>query len=168
MDLSDILLLGDPRLYEPCGPVKREELPELRPVAQEMADLVRQFREKYGAGRAIAAPQVGVLKRLIVLNIDRPVAMYNPVLSDLSSDMIELWDDCMSFPNLLVRLQRHRSCTLTFRDDQWHEQQWPLKDDLSELLQHECDHLNGTLAISRALDAQSFRWRPSENLPQKG
>jgi peptide deformylase len=56
--LDDILLLGDPRLYEVCAPVTREELPELMPVVEDLAGLVLQFRAKYGAGRAIAAPQI--------------------------------------------------------------------------------------------------------------
>lgn len=159
MDLSDILLLGDPRLHQPCAPVQQQEVAALRPVIRDMADLILQFREKYGAGRAIAAPQIGVMKRLIVVNIDEPIAILNPRLTNLSDDMMELWDDCMSFPNLLVRLRRHRSCTLSFRDVDWQQRSWPLEDDLSELIQHEYDHLDGILAISRALDNQSFRWR---------
>jgi peptide deformylase len=157
--LDDILLLGDPRLYEICEPVKRAELESLYPVIDGMADLVRQFRTRYGAGRAIAAPQVGVMKRLIVMNIDEPVAIINPEITDKSEEMMEMWDDCMSFPNLLVRLQRHRRIRLHFRDRNWKEKEWNLKDDLSELLQHEYDHLDGILATMRALDGQSFRWR---------
>ena len=99
------------------------------------------------------------MKRLICMNIDRPVVIFNPVLSDLSEEMIELWDDCMCFPNLLVRLKRHRKITLTFRDLEWKEQRWELSDDLSELIQHEYDHLEGILATQRALDDRSFRWR---------
>lgn len=157
--LDQILLLGDPRLYEKCEAVQRSEVPELLPVVDRMAATILAFRERYGAGRAIAAPQLGVLKRLVVMNIDRPIPMFNPELVDKSEEMITLWDDCMSFPNLLVRLQRHRSCRLRFRDAQWQEQEWLLKDDLAELLQHEVDHLDGILSTMRALDDRSFRWR---------
>lgn len=159
MTLNDILLLGDPRLYQVCAPVQPEEVPDLLPLADELADLVLQFRARYGAGRAIAAPQVGMMKRLVVLHIDQPIALFNPVLSDLSEDMMELWDDCMSFPNLLVRLRRHRRCTLRFCNAYWQEQVWRLEDGLSELMQHEIDHLDGILATQRAVDARSFRWR---------
>lgn len=157
MALADILLLGDPRLYEKCEPVRREEVTGLQPVVELMAQTVLDFRARYGAGRAIAAPQVGVMKRLVVMNIDRPLAFYNPELCDFSEEMIELWDDCMSFPNLLVRLRRHRRCKMKFRDASWEEQEWELEDDLSELLQHECDHLDGILATMRALDERSFK-----------
>ena len=159
LHLQDILLLGDPRLYEQCEPVKQEELPELAPIVNGMANVILEFRAKYGAGRAIAAPQVGVMKRLVVMNIDQPIAFYNPELFDFSEEKMEMWDDCMSFPNLLVRLQRHRQCKMRFRDQNWQEQIWNLEDDLSELLQHECDHLDGILATMRALDDRSFRWK---------
>lgn len=157
--LEDILLLGDPRLYEVCEAVQKEELPSLQPIVQGMANTILEFRAKYGAGRAIAAPQLGVMKRLVVMNIDRPIAFYNPVLFNESEEMMELWDDCMSFPNLLVRLKRHRFCKMRFRDENWEEQVWDLKDDLSELLQHEIDHLDGILATTRAIDDQSLKWR---------
>lgn len=159
LELSDIILLGDPRLYETCAPVQREEVESLLPLVDGLAGLILKFRARYGAGRAIAAPQVGVMKRLVVMNIDQPIALFNPVLFDCSSEMMELWDDCMSFPNLLVQLRRHRSCKMRFRDLNWQEQVWNLKDDLSELLQHEIDHLDGILATMRALDDQSLRWR---------
>jgi peptide deformylase len=157
--LEDIILLGDPRLYEVCEAVQKEELPSLQPVVQGMANTILEFRAKYGAGRAIAAPQLGIMKRLVVMNIDHPIAFYNPELFDESEEMIELWDDCMSFPNLLVRLKRHRFCKMRFRDAHWKEQVWNLKDDLSELLQHEIDHLDGILATTRAIDDQSLKWR---------
>lgn len=159
MHLSDIILLGDPRLYEPCAPVEHSELEQLPPLVAGMANVILEFRAKYQAGRAIAAPQLGIMKRLIVMNIDQPVAIINPELFDKSEEMIELWDDCMSFPNLLVRLRRHRRCKMRFRDLQWQEHVWELEDDLSELMQHEYDHLDGILATQRAIDAQAFRWK---------
>ena len=161
MALSDILLLGDPRLYEKCTPVTREEVAALQQTVDLMAQTILDFRTRYGAGRAIAAPQFGVMKRLVVLNIDRPIAFYNPVLYDFSEEMMEMWDDCMSFPNLLVRLKRHRRCKMKFRDAGWNEHIWTLEDDLSELLQHECDHLDGVLATMRALEDHAFKWKIS-------
>ncbi len=161
LELTDILLLGHPKLYEKSVPVRQEEVAELQPLIQSLAGLVLKFRERYGAGRAIAAPQVGVMKRVIVMNMDQPVVLINPVIFNESAAMMELWDDCMSFPNLLVKLKRHLRCSIQFRDAQWQEQTWELEGDLSELLQHEYDHLNGILATRRAIDSQSFQWRKS-------
>lgn len=159
MKLDRILPLGNPLLYEKSEAVAKDEVPALKPVIQDLQDIILEFRAKYKAGRAIAAPQIGVMKRLICMNVDRPIAIINPVLSNLSDEMMELWDDCMCFPNLLVRLRRHRYITLTFQDEEWKTHRWDLKDDLSELVQHEYDHLDGILATQRAIDNQSFKWR---------
>ena len=118
-----------------------------------------EFRKQYGVGRAIAAPQIGVMKRIIYMHIDKPYVFVNPVLQNLSKEMIELWDDCMCFPDILVRVKRHRYCTIEYLDENWESQSVSLKDDLSELLQHEYDHLDGILAFSRAIDDKSFSFR---------
>jgi peptide deformylase len=160
MAVSDILLLGNPLLYEKSKTVKPEEIDDLLPKIDLMFETVLDFREKYGVGRAIAAPQIGLLKRIICLNSEQKVAMINPMLTDLSEEMFEIWDDCMSFPNLLVKVMRHKKLTLIFYDINWQKQTWQLEDDLAELIQHEYDHLDGILATQRAIDAKSFRWKP--------
>lgn len=159
MAVRDILLLGNPALYQVCEPVSRDEVDGLRPVVADLHDTLMDFRSRYGAGRAVAAPQIGVMKRLVYMHIDQPVVFINPVLDELSPERMELWDDCMSFPDLLVRLERHRSCRITYRDLEWREHRELLRDDLSELLQHECDHLDGVLAVSRAMGPESFALR---------
>jgi len=159
-----ILQLGNPILYKICEPVSRSELTTMATVANDLHDTMMVFRSRHGVGRAIAAPQIGVLKRLLFMRVEKPVVMINPTLSNLSNDMVALWDDCMSFPDLLVKVRRHSSCTITFRDLNWHEHTLDLEGDLSELLQHECDHLDGILAVSRAIDGTSFAYR--EHLPK--
>ncbi|MDX1406965.1 MAG: peptide deformylase [Saprospiraceae bacterium] len=159
MRLEEMLKLGDPRLYQVSEPVTPEELPLVRRWAEGLDRIILQFRERYQAGRGVAAPQMGIQKRLVCLHIDKPVAMLNPVLTDMSPEMFELWDDCMCFPNLLVRVRRHVSCTLQFLDLDWQPQTWHLSGGLSELMQHEVDHLDGILATQRAIDDRSFRWR---------
>jgi len=158
MAIKDILLLGNPLLYEKAVRVEKDEMEALLPKINLMFETVLDFRKKYGVGRAIAAPQIGLLKRIICFNIDKPIAMINPALSDLSDDKFEVWDDCMSFPNLHVKVMRHKKLTLTFYDINWHKQTWHLVDDLAELIQHEFDHLDGILATQKAIDNQSFRW----------
>jgi len=163
MAIKDILLIGDPRLYEKSVTVKKEEVESLLPQINLMFETVLDFRKEYGVGRAIAAPQIALLKRIICFNISEPVAMINPELSDLSEEMMELWDDCMSFPNLLVKVKRHKKLTLTFFDLNWEKQTWQLENDLAELIQHEYDHLDGILATQRAIDNKSFKYRLPEN-----
>jgi peptide deformylase len=127
------------------------------------------FRKHYGAGRAIAAPQTGVMKRLIYMCIDNVQTVFiNPQLDDRSEDMIEVWDDCMCFPDLLVKVMRHRSCRIWFRNMKWEEKEMMLKGGLSELLQHEYDHLDGILAVSRAVDGQSFALKNQRDMQNIG
>ena len=152
----EILLLGDPRLYEISEEVKKEELELLKLVFTDMFDCIKGIRRNYGFGRAIAAPQIGVKKRLICILTDRPYVIINPSLEFLGDDMMELMDDCMSFPNLLVRVRRYRHLILHYRDESWQEQTMSMDDDMAELIQHEYDHLDGILATMRAIDNKSF------------
>lgn len=65
MSVRDILLLGNPHLYCVSEPVKNNEIQYIETVLQDLHDTLMDFRSKYNARRAIAAPQIGVLKRLI-------------------------------------------------------------------------------------------------------
>ena len=167
MPIRDILLLGNPKLYEPCAAVEPTELDSIKPVINDLHDTMMAFRKRYGRGRAIAAPQIGVMKRLIYMHIDKPVVFINPVFKDNSDEMIVVWDDCMSFPDLLVKVRRHQFCTIVYKDMEYKEQQMRLADDLSELLQHEYDHLDGILAVSRAIDSRSLALESQKALLDK-
>jgi len=156
MTVREILKLGNPHLYAVSEEVESSELENLQGVIQDLHDTMMKFRNEYGIGRAIAAPQIGVMKRIVYMHIDSPVVFLNPVLKNKSEEMIELWDDCMSFPDLLVRVRRHKRCTIEYRDNNWTLQTLDLENDLSELLQHEYDHLDGILAVMRAIDGKSF------------
>ena len=162
--LSDLLLLGEPRLYQVCEPVLEKEQSLVKAWVADLHNVMQEIRTKYNFGRAIAAPQLGIMKRLIYMNIDKPVVFINPHISRLSEEKFELWDDCMSFPNLLVKVKRHRSLTITYLDEHWIPRKWNMEDALSELLQHECDHLDGILCTMRAIDEKSFQWRLQDNL----
>lgn len=159
--VREILLLGTPSLYEVSQPVSREELPSLEPVIRDMWDTIDAYRRTYGAGRAIAAPQIGVNKRVIAMKLpgEKPQAFLNPSLRFPDGEQMTVLDDCMSFPGLLVRLKRYCRCELSYRDLDWQEQTLSLSGDLSELLQHEYDHLDGILATMRAQSPKDFYYR---------
>jgi peptide deformylase len=159
--LNDLLLLGDPRLYEVCAPIEKSELPIVKEWVQDLDNVMKEIRAKYQFGRAIAAPQLGIMKRLIYMNIDEPVVFINPEFTFLSNELFELWDDCMSFPNLLVKVKRHQQLNITYLDENWQSHEWNMEGALSELLQHEYDHLDGILCTMRAIDEKSFKWRPT-------
>jgi len=154
--VREILLLGNEALYEKSELVSQAELPDMADVVRDLHDTLMAFRAEYGAGRAIAAPQIGVQKRLIYMHVDRPVALVNPTLYFPDGGMMEVLDDCMSFPGLYVKLMRHDRCVVGYRDMDWNEREMALEGDLSELIQHEYDHLDGILAVMRAKDERSL------------
>jgi peptide deformylase len=156
MPVKEIMLLGNPQLHGISAEVKKEEFGTMESVVQDLHDTLMEFKQKYGAGRAVAAPQIGVMNRLIYLHITEPVVYINPHLEFIGDETMVLWDDCMSFPDLFVKVRRHKKCSITYRDLTWKKHHVTYKDDMAELLQHEYDHLNGILAVSRAIDGKSF------------
>ena len=151
-----ILLLGDPALYEVSEACTEAELPQLRQLREDLRDTLLWFRSRYGKGRAIAAPQIGVKKRVIYRHLDTPLLLLNPRLEFPDDELMEVLDDCMSFPGLLVKVLRHRRCVIRYKDEDWNDRILEPKGDMSELLQHEYDHLDGILATMRAVDNRSF------------
>jgi peptide deformylase len=156
MAVREILKLGNPKLYQKSDEVKEDELDEIKHVIDDMHDTIMDFRERYNFGRAIAAPQIGVFKRVIYMHIGTAIPIINPRLVNMSEEMMEVWDNCMSFPDLMVRVKRHAKGKITYRDSDWNEQDLVLGGDLAELMQHEYDHLDGILAIQRAINSKSF------------
>lgn len=154
--VKDILILGNPQLYVTCTEYRKENIKEIEEVVADLHDTMMEYKRMHGAGRAIAAPQIGVQKRLLYMYIDRPVIFINPVLSFLSDEKMTVMDDCMSFPGLLVKVQRYKECIIEYYDLDWKKQKMHLTGDLAELIQHEYDHLDGILSTMRAMDSKSF------------
>ncbi len=159
MAIREILQLGNSELYDVSREVFVEELDYVKGVIRDLHDTMMEFRRTYGVGRAIAAPQIGEKIRVLYMNIGEPTPFINPKLVFEEDEMMEIWDDCMCFPNLLVKVMRYKKCHIEYRDEHWNERSMKLEGDLSELLQHEYDHLDGILAVSRAMDGQSFAFR---------
>jgi peptide deformylase len=159
MAVRDILYLGNPKLYEESSKVKREELEDLKSVIEDMADTLMEFRDEYGWGRAIAAPQIGVMKRIIYMHVNEPVVLINPVIKLRNRRKTLVWDDCMSCPDLLVQVKRYRRCKVEYRDDNWQKRSLYLEGKLATLMQHEVEHLQGILITQKAISEKSFALR---------
>jgi len=162
--IADILQLGDPRLYEVCDSIKQSEIHLVSGWINDLHEAMFDIRKTYGFGRGIAAPQLAIMKRLVYINIDRPWVLINPEIVNPSQVTFELWDDCMSFPNLLVKVARHQNITLKWKDENWEDHELTVEGALSELIQHEVDHLDGILCTMRAMDNQSFRWKNTPSI----
>lgn len=151
-DETEILLLGDPRLRRRSREIEFPDESVLR-AGRLLSAALERFRARHGFGRALAAPQIGLDLRMIAMNLGRgPFLIINPRLENLSPQRFTMWDDCMSFPGLMVRVERHMSLDLAWQDEKGTGQRWQsVAQDISELLQHEVDHLDGVLAVDRAL-----------------
>ena len=68
--IHDILKLGYPRLYQVCEPVLKSELDQVSEWTQQLHEAMEDIRRVYGFGRGIAAPQLGIMKRIFFLTID--------------------------------------------------------------------------------------------------
>ena len=157
--VREILKLGDPKLYEISTDVTQADAPLIAGWVKDLHDTLMEYRKVYGAGRAVAAPQIGVQKRLLYMFDKKPYVFINPVLTFPDDEMYELMDDCMSFPGLIVRVSRHRRADIRYLDADMQMREMHLEGDHSELLQHEYDHLDGILATMRAVDNKSFYLR---------
>ena len=158
MAVREIVQLGDPLLRERSRPV--ENFPAAQATLADLRDTLHDFQQRTGFGRGISAVQIGVPERLIYLEIGgRDHALFNPVLRRASREKILVWDDCFSFPQVVVRLVRSARVEVDYLDARGLSCSLTAEHDFSELLQHELDHLDGVLAIDRAIDKNSFATR---------
>jgi peptide deformylase len=149
---SRILAVGTASLREIANPVDDVHDPVVLEEARALTEALRTFREEHGFGRAIAAPQIGIGKRMIGLALPGwPEVIVNPEIVWRSEERMTLWDDCMCFPEMLVKVERYVSVSVRYTafDGSVHVKA-SLPRDLSELMQHEIDHLDGKLSFDRA------------------
>jgi peptide deformylase len=154
MAMRHILQLGDPLLRAVSQPTPPEDATG---TIQDLEETLAEFRRAHGFGRAISAIQIGRAVRVIFLQMGGlRYELINPEITWFGPDTFTLWDDCFSFPNLLVRLERRRAVRLSYQTPAGVVRELEAFGALSELIQHEVDHLDGVLAVDRALDRDSL------------
>ena len=155
---AKVLLLGDPGLRKVCRPVDDVKSADYRYDRDRLHATLDSFRARArlrpchlgAADRRRAALHRRQFRR-------QPFTMVNPEITWCSAETFTMWDDCMSFPFLLVRVRRHRAISVRYLDDDGNIKIMDKLDQAtSELLQHEIDHLNGILAVDHALDADAI------------
>lgn len=157
MTVHRIRLLGDPILRTRCQPVTNPRSPAVRVVADDLRDTLRDWQERHGTGRGIAAPQIGAPIRLIlVIENAKRIWMVNPEIVDVGDEDFLVWDDCLSFPDLMVRVQRAYRVAVKYQDLAGRTHTVDAEGSFAELLQHEIDHLDGVLALDRATGLDPF------------
>jgi peptide deformylase len=163
-----ITLLGNPVLRKKCSPVKDFRSSETRECIADLKDTLADFRARNGFGRGIAAPQIGSSRQIVYTNFDFKGALLNPKIVQRSRKTFTLWDDCFSFPDILVKVERHYAVTVSFQDEDGTGRHLKATGALAELLQHEIDHVQGILAIDRVVDSRHIILRSEFNkLSQK-
>lgn len=155
MPAKRILQLGDPVLRAVSEPI--EDPPQAGAILIDLRDTLHEFRRSHGFGRGISAVQIGCLKRVIYIEFEKvEYGLVNPVFEWLSAEKFQLWDDCFSFPDLLVWLERSERVRLAYQDRDGAARRLEAGGALAELLQHEMDHLDGILAVDRVSGRNGF------------
>jgi len=156
MSVRTVLQLGNPGLRDVAKKVAEPTAPEIRMLVEDLADTLTFWRKSTGYGRGIAAPQIGANVRVIFLKLpgEEPWPLVNPEIIWRSAEKIVVWDACLSFLSIFMQVERHREITVRYQDlrGESHEAHASEERNLSELLQHEIDHLDGILAVDRITD----------------
>ncbi|HEU0040558.1 MAG TPA: peptide deformylase, partial [Verrucomicrobiae bacterium] len=133
---------------------------EIRTLVEDLQDTLAYWRKTTGYGRGIAAPQIGVSKRVIFLRLpgEEPWPLVNPKIVERSAERIVVWDACLSFLSIFMQVERNRDITVQYQDLQGETREIQAGElrNLSELLQHEIDHLDGILCIDRVTDLRTM------------
>lgn len=147
MSVRDILHWPDPRLSQRCAPVEQEPLDAL------IADL---FDTMYAAqGRGLAAPQIGVMKRVFVMDCGwkdgtpGPMAMINPTIMAAERVPVTAEEGCLSIPGILVPVTRHQAVTVQWTAPEGDIHMADFDGFEARCIQHEFDHLNGQVTFDR-------------------
>jgi peptide deformylase len=166
--VREIVIYDDPRLRERSRRVKRVT-PDLRVLVEDMVETMHSAR-----GVGLAAVQVGVAERVIVIEIPEPEeeekahpgagklhALLNPEVARGSRELEEGIEGCLSIPGLVGQVTRHHKVTVKGMDITGRKVRIKAEGLLARVLQHEIDHCNGVLFIDRIEDPEKL-WQVPE------
>lgn len=148
MALRNILIHPDPRLKKVC-----ETVPDLTDELRVLADdMLATMYDAPGIG--LAAPQIGITKRLIVLDCvkeegvpPRPIIMFNPEVIEASDEKSTYEEGCLSIPEQYAEIERPSEVTVRWMTREGNEARETFDGIWATCVQHEIDHLNGILFI---------------------
>ena len=147
MAIRPILVLPDARLRAVADPVDKID-DEVKKLAKDMLDTM------YAApGIGLAAPQVGALKRVVVMDLAKdgtppdPIVMINPEILKFSDETVVTEEGCLSIPDLYYEVERPASVTVKYTNLAGETVTRDAEDRLAICVQHELDHLDGVLYI---------------------
>ena len=148
-----IITLGNELLRQKAAKIAKIDT-ELVKTAQQMLTIIHE-----GKGIGLAGPQVGLLKRIFVVHIDKdiPRIFINPVIEEISPETVKYEEGCLSIPGVWADLVRPK----LVRVQAWNERGRPFTLEaegiLARVIQHEYDHLEGVLFIDHLSEAKQKR-----------
>lgn len=156
----EVIKMGHPTLREISKSISQEEVENIE-TQKFIDDLIETMKAQNGAG--IAAPQVGVLKRIFIMecknnprypdNNQFPLSvLINPEIIPLTEEKVESWEGCLSIPNVRGMLPRYQKVLLKGLDRNGKKYSKELDGFQAVVAQHELDHLDGILFIDRMED----------------
>jgi peptide deformylase len=162
MSIKPIVLMGTERLSQPSLPVEGFKTAELYQLIEDLRD-TQEFKKGVG----IAAPQIGVYKRVVLFGFDiserypneKPVpltVLINPVIHILTDEMVDGWEGCLSVPGLRGLVPRYTKIRYQGFDPEGNAIDRIAEGFHARVVQHECDHLDGVLYPERIRDMKNF------------
>jgi peptide deformylase len=161
MAIRDILKMGNPDLLKVSEPVDFEK--------DDLTTLIEDMKEtmKANDGAGLAAPQIGVFKRLVIFGFDTndryPEAdsvpftvLINPIITPLSDEKENGWEGCLSVPGLRGVVPRYTHIKYEGYDAEGNKIEREVEDFHARVVQHECDHLDGILYPMKIEDYRYF------------
>lgn len=159
MNVLEIKKYPDPILREKCQEVK-EVTEEIKKLCW---DMIEAMEKNNGAG--LAAPQVGELKRIIVIEAEKgSVVFINPKILKKSRKTEIIEEGCLSFPGLWLKIKRPKEIEVEALTGDGKKIQIEVKGIFAQILQHEIDHLDGILFIDRINFLQRLKIKKKLNL----
>lgn len=156
--------VGDPILQKKCDEI------DIKNINREILDIIEDLKAtlKFGTGQGIAAPQIGVNKRIIVVGAKKenikyndaeeiPItAMINPIWKKISEDTDIQYEGCMSVPVIRGKVERYKNIELTYFNENGEKIVRLVNGFFARLVQHECDHLDGIVFLEKVKEHNGF------------
>lgn len=157
-----IVIMGDPRLLQRSAEVTEFDTPALHATIQDMLDTMEAL-----SGAGLAAPQIGILQRIVIFGNDEnprypdsdhiPLTiLINPTIELLTTDTDDMWEGCLSIPNMRGLVSRPIKIRYQGFDQYGNTIDREVSDFHARVVQHECDHLDGILYPMRIKDIRMF------------
>lgn len=144
---------GDPVLREAAEPVIDKNSKRVKEISENLKFLCKQQN-----GLGLAAPQIGISERIIVIDMTHYggdfYTMINPKIISSSTQKFYTQEGCLSIPDLYVEIARPKECIIEYYDLNSRKREIKANGILSTVVHHEIDHLDGILFIDRIDDEQ--------------